>query len=102
MDSSKTDYDPTISLLGIEVAADDFMAYLRFGAIKRCQWAEDLRSTLHEGVLALGLASKYCGRLAFLNVRVFHGLASVPIARDQRNHAAIEGGHTLVPRCVGI
>ena len=46
------------------------------GAQKRVQWTNEIRAILKNGYLEPAMASKFCGRLAFLNAYIFNCLGA--------------------------
>ncbi|CAK0880396.1 unnamed protein product, partial [Prorocentrum cordatum] len=64
----------SLPLLGPLATVEGGVASWRLGEEKRGQWCEEIREVLGPGHLSPGRASKLCGKLAFLNSRVFNRL----------------------------
>lgn len=74
LDPAKEECGQCIQLLGLQVHVSGVTSFLSMGARKSRDWALDIRTVLVEDHISPGMASKFCGRLAFLNANVFNRL----------------------------
>ncbi|CAK0825839.1 unnamed protein product [Prorocentrum cordatum] len=74
LDPGKSAVPPQIPLLGFEVAVQSWTAHWRLGEAKRRQWCREIQEILQAVRLSPGGASKLCGKLNFLNSKMFNRL----------------------------
>ena len=74
LDDGKSAAGTSMTLLGLHISVENDTAQWRLSDSKRSQWIQELREILASNTLTSGEASKWCGRLAFLNTFVFNRL----------------------------
>ena len=74
LDPAKTETGRELPLLGIQVSMVDGAALWSVDGEKASIWSQQIEEVLRTGVLSPGQASKLCGRLAFLNSKIFNRL----------------------------
>ena len=74
LDPGKSSVSPEITLLGLDVAVQSWTVHWRLGDAKRKQWCTEIQGILQSECLSPGEASKLCGKLNFLNSKMFNHL----------------------------
>lgn len=74
LDAEKEEVGDDMLLLGIQITLDEQVSKWRFNPSKAKEWANDFQKAMDEDSLPPALASKFCGRVAFLNSTVFNRL----------------------------
>ena len=98
LDPAKECVGPKLLLLGLDLEVRDGSSVWTLGSRKREEWANSIHEVLVTDCLAPGMASKLCGRLAFLNCHVCNRLGRAllrPLIWRQRQPGDRQ---TLTPR----
>ena len=74
LDPEKEDYGDELLLLGVHIAMEDSSSMWRFNPTKAELWAREFEEVLASNHLPPSTASKFCGRMAFLNSTVCNRL----------------------------
>ena len=71
LDPEKTEFGKQVTLLGLRITLNEESAEWTLSPDKASAWADDIQGFLDSDMLAPSDASKLCGRLAFLNSKIF-------------------------------